>query len=137
MIRLRRSLKASGFPPSVWKQPVDHYEELELDKIYSGSTSRVEMDFKANSQFLEYIARLLNNYRAEKDKSLPQAAADTPGCGAGEEPVKITTEPKAKRIQYINEIYYKLCETRGANPNSDHDCKYYNDYSLDWLQDVR
>jgi hypothetical protein len=124
-----KALDRAGYPRSVWKPTLDRYEASQIGRIANGK--RISDDFDENSHFLKNLAKLLNDYRTKMHKSsLREPYTGTPGCGAGEAPVYIKVKPKATRIQYINMLYFNLCQYKGWTPLEASSCHYWKDYNV-------
>jgi hypothetical protein len=109
-------LRRLGYPERIWRPLVDAYENSEL----AGLSSQNGPDDPYGTASDQLVA-ILNHYRHQFSPSLPRATRDE-GCGAGDEGVMISTDPKDGRAFFIPVFFYKLCQAQKIDPNDTSRC---------------
>lgn len=117
-----------GYPRSVWSAPVARFESSSV--------------FIANSvdpkEFFEVWEDRIGARRDALEKALlayrathPQAGRITNGlgCGGGEVPVKLVTQPVATQVSIIPSFFYELCRVQRIDPNDTTRCAHWRDVS--------
>lgn len=130
---LSRTLIAAGYPTRVWSKTLRQYENHAFDRIVAGKKAGLLWDVEdtGDAPIFIALAKKANSYRkSQASRHLPTVLSTSPGCGAGELDVTIKTTPHARRIQYINLIYFGLCEHQGKDATDEKSCSYWLDASL-------
>lgn len=105
-----------GYPEEIWRPIVEAYENSEL--VWASSQDGPNDPYGTAS---DQLVATLNHYRHRFNPSLPRAIHDD-GCGAGDEGVKISTDPKDGRAFFIPVFFYKLCQAQKIDPNDTSRC---------------
>ncbi|MDR6871113.1 hypothetical protein J2Y55_002121 [Bosea sp. BE125] len=126
MLYMEAMLKTTGYPTSTWASKISAYER---DSIIAVSLSRKMVDNRNGNSFTKRLAAELNDYRRKNNRRLPVILPTATECGDGEIDVKIVTDPKAIRVQFINKIYFDLCKFQKLDASKPSECDHYTDYA--------
>lgn len=111
------------FPKSTWQAAIANYERDELDRRLKDTGSiegSLDTYAKRKTAFLKSLAPVLNAARAT-DPTLPKVIVEG-GCGAGEIPVKIVTDPRGAQVLFIPSFFHELCRAQKLDPDDPARC---------------
>ena len=123
---METTLVISGYPNKIWKSKVIDYEKK---SVLNAIITKDLIDNRSGNKFTKALANDLKRYRSSHSRKLPIIHSGADECGDGEVDVEIQTQPKAKKIQYINKIYFDLCKSQNINPLDSLTCDQYTDYA--------
>ncbi|MBY5721045.1 hypothetical protein HFO33_31505 [Rhizobium leguminosarum] len=133
VVNFSTALSSAGYPKDVWATPISQFEQKNLIAISNDKESAMYFDHDSSKPLplLTSLAKNATTYRkANPGRQLIKVTDKSPGCGAGEMTVTITTKPKAKRIQYINAVNFDICHLQGKKDYDTESCKTWTDYSI-------
>ena len=125
VVRMRRALKALGYPEAMWKPALIDYEDAQMKmRITERRPQGADWTSPSWTQQQEFKQRLvatLAAYRAREAPTLPKVIYEG-GCGAGDFGVKILVEPHSGHVEFIPVFYYELCKAQRLNPDDNVSC---------------
>jgi hypothetical protein len=117
-----------GYPRAVWGAPVARFESTAVSIANSVAPAhffdvwddRIDASRKG-------LQKALLAYRATH----PHAGhiANGLGCGGGEVPVKLVTQPAATQVTIIPAFFYELCRVQRIDPNDTARCAHWREVS--------
>jgi hypothetical protein len=130
VISWEHELPQIGYPEWVWRPWVSSYEasivatarripkSVDIFRIWENSP---------RSKF-DGLRRVLMAYRA-KHPHLPGILSGREGCGGGEVPVRLITQPAATRVSIIPSFFYELCRVQRIDPDDTTRCAHWREVS--------
>lgn len=76
-----------------------------------------------SNQIRQLNEALLAAYQAGKIREIAVVIDLSEGCGAGEIPVKLVSNPPFSKLRIISEFYFSICEIRSKDPWSPQYCR--------------
>lgn len=124
---LKRKLRAAGYRAAAFDGVVDSYEQRKLAQLdLSAPAEQVLADMDADMAELSALAAQLDAVRSEASPQLPPVRADG-GCGGGEGPAMLRTEPSGARIWLISKFAFDVCRIKGVDPWSPARCERWTE----------
>ncbi|HEY8321813.1 MAG TPA: hypothetical protein VIG46_08525 [Candidatus Baltobacteraceae bacterium] len=119
-----------GYPERVWRPWVSSYEAsiVATARRVPASVDPFNIWEKSPQSKFDGLRRVLTAYR-EKHPRLPEIITGPEGCGGGEVPVKLITQPTATRVVIIPSFFYELCRVRRIDPNDTARCAHWREVS--------
>ena len=110
----------TGYPASVWRDDLVAYEKAQFARIASGK----QPSSSANVAIRSSLAQKAAVYRQQNPGTVNTVKARAQECGEGEGKykVKIVTEPRAFRIQYVSMRVFNYCEEAVSDPQLREKC---------------
>src|SRR5207237_4419727 len=99
-----RALQPS-YPRPFWERVLATYESAELDRVIRDASSNATADDRKQGM-VHILAADLNDAMRAQQPALPKVVVEG-GCGAGEMPVKIATDPKGAQVLFIPSFFYE------------------------------
>lgn len=117
-----------GYPRRVWAAPVARFESSGIfiansvapGKFFDVWDDRIDASRKA-------LQKTLLAYRKTNPHAV--AIANGLGCGGGEVPVKLVTQPVATQVTIIPAFFYELCRVQRIDPNDTTRCAHWREVS--------
>jgi hypothetical protein len=114
-----------GYPERVWRPWTSGYEAAAIDTVKRYGAAAFYDKARSTLPSIDGLRRVLMRYRATHPKALP--VINVGGCGAGEEPVKVTTEPAATQVSIIPTFFFELCRVQRIDPNDTTRCAHWRE----------
>ncbi len=127
VVHLERELPDIGYPSSVWKNRLSHFEHAMT--VGNGSDYDHSLDL-----FLRHLRTDLEAYRTTH-RTLPRTVL-LEGCGAGEMAVNLVTRPKDAQIFVIPTFFYELCKVQKINPDDTTACSHWREVMTGMVTEV-
>jgi hypothetical protein len=120
-----RDLPRLGYPRRIWSGPVARFES---SAIYVANSVKPD-DFYEAYDNLDVRRRGLQNALLAYRKTHPRAVdiANGLGCGGGELPVKLVTQPAAVQVSIIPAFFFELCRVQKIDPNDTSRCAHWHE----------
>jgi hypothetical protein len=115
-------LKQYEYPESVWRAPLDEFEEQQLQRIRNGF--RVGQDayaMDAHESLSQNINRNISNAGLGLKPTIARAE-----CGGPANKFTIAIVPVDAKAQLILELYYKYCRQIGLDPSDEQACDLWH-----------
>jgi|GEM_PF-4584169 len=155
VVKLERDLPEIGYPPNVWRERIRRFEGSEIAGANNATLEsqvyyrrHTYSDGKLYAGYVEHTSRYIRDldlFRARllvdlgtywrTHRTLPRAVSGM-GCGAGEFPMKIATEPKGGQVFLIATFFYELCKVKKINPEDTAGCKQWREALDTTMTDV-
>jgi len=117
-----------GYPRSVWAAPVARFES---SGIFIANSVDPAHFFDVWEDRIDPRRKDLQNallaYRKTHHHAV--AIANGLGCGGGEVPVKLVTQPAATLVTIIPAFFYELCRVQKIDPNDTTRCAHWREVS--------
>jgi hypothetical protein len=117
-----------GYPRSVWGAPVARFESSGL---FIANSVDPKKFFDVWDDRIDASRKGLQNVLLAYRKTHPRLAdiANGLGCGGGELPVKLVTQPTATQVSIIPSFFYELCRVQRIDPNDTARCAHWREVS--------
>jgi hypothetical protein len=124
----QRDLPRIGYPRGVWAAPVARFES---SGILIANSVDPKHFFDVWDDRIDASRKGLQNALLSYRKTHPHAAAiaNGLGCGGGEVPVKLVTQPAATQVTIIPAFFYELCRVQKIDPNDTTRCAHWREVS--------
>lgn len=125
---LEARLRAAGYRPDVWADPLRHWESDRVAEIGDGPVPAFgepghdALEARAEALHIR-LAESLENRRATLQPEAPPIVREG-GCGAGELPFLVRTEPAGGKVWLATRFSFDVCRVRGRNPWSLDECRW-------------
>jgi hypothetical protein len=120
-----------GYPRSVWSAPVAKYESSAIFIANSVAPGSFFEALDGSPSRMEIRRSDLQNALLTYRKTHPHATeiANGLGCGGGELPIKLVTQPVATQVTIIPAFFYELCRVQRIDPNDTTRCAHWREVS--------
>ena len=121
VIFIGKALNKAGYPPAVWRGPLEQFEREQLALRVGRPGYIPDIEDGRYRAGRERIVRAANEYREQAGGDLPEVIEEG-GCGAGEVGVYVAAEPSDGRVNLIPVFFYELCRAEQSNPDDPAQC---------------
>lgn len=135
VVQFRNGMHGAGYPENTWKTDLIYFEDESINSLISVlANSDTKQKFDDKGEYFESLIAKLNTYNKTENRKLPQLLSQD-GCGAGEFPVDIITQPLARILRLIPDFFAQVCITKNKTPEIN-ECIYWRDFPAKTTIDV-
>jgi hypothetical protein len=127
VIQFRNGMHGAGYPENTWKSDLIYFEDESVKSLINVlANSDTKQIFDDKGEYFESLITKLNMYNKTENKKLPRLLSRD-GCGAGEFPVDIITQPLARILRLIPDFFAQVCINKNKTPEIN-GCIYWRDF---------
>ena len=116
-----------GYPRSAWHAWTSNYESKAIATANAVAPRSFYEVWRTRAPALDGLKNVLVAYR--KTHRRAAAIQNVGGCGAGEAPITVVTQPAATQVSIIPAFFYELCRVQRIDPNDTMRCAHWREIS--------